>query len=355
MRKNDERTVSATMKKMNILNLLVVLVVLVECVLPISAEAGFGSFMRNLQKNVDKGSSSRPASKPSAPGKPKSADEENVIQILRAMVEDRPERTNVEDEVGYGDTITAKMIQFYGGKLLDEKQYPGVWKYCNLIIQALGQKNIMRPKLSVDSTYVSHRIETANEEDKKLFSNIGWHVGIIDSDEVGAVSAPGGYVLVTSGLLKSCRCEAELAGVIAHEMAHISRSHGLYLMREQMKKRMPVAILGAITGDGGDFIGAAVGALDGYVGRLSYGRGQEFEADRYGAQIMYRTGYNPLALSEFISTLKSERSRAYRSHPSSRDRAKRLNAYIKKDLPGSEELPILQERYDREVRKKLLR
>jgi hypothetical protein len=320
-------------------------------VFPISVEAGFGNFLNKIKRDVNLGGASGSSTQSTTPKKPQSDDDKVALNMLRAIVEDKPERTNVEDEVGYGDTITAKMIQFYGGKLLDINQYPGVWKYCNLIVQALGRTNIMRPKLSVDSTYTSDRIENANEEDKTLFENIGYHVGIVENDDIGAVSAPGGYILLTTGLLKSCRCEAELAGVLAHEMAHISRNHGLYIMRKQMKKRMPIAFLSA--GADGNMLSAAVGALDSYVQGFAYGRNEEFEADRYGAQIMYRTGYNPYAFTEFVASLKSGNSKAYKSHPSSKDRANRLNEYVKANLPGAEELPILQKRYDSEVRQKI--
>jgi len=323
-----------------------------------SVYAGFGGFMKNIQKNLEKSTNSSSSkstyNSSTRQAKPATADEEAFFRMFRSLMEDRPERTNVEDEVGYGDTITAKMIGFYGSQLLDMNKYASVWKYCNLIAQSLGKTNVMRPKLSVDSTYTSNRIKNANEEDKNLFSNIGYHVGIIKNNDIGAVSAPGGYILITTGLLKACRCEAELAGVLAHEIAHISRSHGLSILRKKMKKGMPTAFLKAASGGDSDMLSSAIGALTGYT-TFAYGRGEEFEADRYGAQIMYRTGYNPHAFVDFVSSLKSGKSKAYKSHPSSRDRANRLNVYVKSKCPGGENLPVLQKRYDREVRQKLFR
>ena len=272
----------------------------------------------------------------------------------------KPQRVEIHDEVSFGDTVTAKIINSYNSPLLPIEEYRDVWDYCNLIVHALGEINVLRPRLKHDSDYVPPITAKTPKEDITLLKNVGWHVGIIDSPQVGGCSAPGGYILITTGLLKACRNEAELAGVIAHEMAHISRSHGLYLIYRGMKKQKDKkAFLGWLSkaasqkeGAGAQLLAGlfknAAQSIDIYAS-FNYGRDQEFEADKIGAQFMYRLGYDPNGLVMFINRLSLKDNKAYSSHPRNSDRVTRLVKYIQKSCPDARSGRVNRERYLRRV------
>ena len=276
----------------------------------------------------------------------------------------QPQRVEIHDEVAFGDTVTAKIINSYNRPLLPIEKYRDVWDYCNLIVHALSEINVLRPRLKHDSDYEPPITAQTPKEDVTLLKNVGWHVGIIDSPEVGGCSAPGGYILITTGLLKACRNESELAGVIAHEMAHISRSHGLYVIYQGMKKQKnKKAFLGFLSqaasqkeGAGAQLLAGlfknAAQSIDIYA-TFDYGRPQEFEADKIGAQFMYRLGYDPYGLVTFINRLSLKDNKAYSSHPRGSDRVKRLLQYIRQSCPDARSGRVNRERYAQRVLNRL--
>ena len=275
-----------------------------------------------------------------------------------------PQRVEIPDEVSFGDTVTAKIINSYNKPLLDIEQYRDVWDYCNLIVHALSEVNVLRPRLKYDSDYEPVITSKTPKEDVTLLENVGWHVGIIDTPEVGGCSAPGGYILLTTGLLKACRNEAELAGVIAHEMAHISRSHGLYVIYLGMKKqKQKKALFGFLSEAASQKDGAGAKLISGLFknaadsinvyANFNYGRPQEFEADKIGAQFMYRLGYDPTGLVTFINRLSLKDNKAYSSHPKGTDRVRELLRYISKSCPDARSGRVNRERYGQRVLNRL--
>ena len=275
-----------------------------------------------------------------------SGDEKDRAKNLLDRFQKNPERVSIPDEVSFGDTVTAKILNRYNAPLLDKEKYREIWDYCNLIALALGQVNPLRPRLKFDSGYVPEPPDGASSDDMVLWDNIGYHVGIIDSDEIGGCSAPGGYILITKGLLLDCKSEAELAGVIAHEMAHISRSHGLYIIKQAMdsserRKLLVNTLVKAYAQTGkkgakilGGICKKAALAVNLYS-KFSYGKRKEFEADEIAAELCYRLGYDPYAFVSFIRRLKLRDNKAYSSHPKAEAREDRLNRYIRENCPGA--------------------
>jgi len=137
--------------------------------------------------------------------------------------------------------------------------------------------------------------------------DLNWQFGVIDSDNVNAFATPGGYVLMTKGLLARLKNEAELAGVLAHEIAHVVRKHHLTAMRKGKGLEAGANILSEYLAQRG---GSAV-AKERLVGGMKevmlrgLDKDDEFEADRMGVVIAARAGYDPFGLPAVLQMLQS--------------------------------------------------
>ena len=191
-----------------------------------------------------------------------------------------------------------------------------------------------------------------NAAQQKYLNNVGrwlaahcgrpelpWHFGIIEAPQVNAFATPGGNVFVTRGLLNRIRSESELAGVLAHEMAHVVQKHHLKDIRKHAQKGL-VLDLSQLRGGGG-LAGEAARAvarvgLEGFIRGLS--REDELEADSIGVVIAARSGYEPYGLPSVLQTLatipqsNADMALFLKTHPSPNDRLlaleKRLPAWF---------------------------
>jgi predicted Zn-dependent protease len=130
---------------------------------------------------------------------------------------------------------------------------------------------------------------------------------VVNQKEINAFALPGGPVYVNLGTIKAADNEAELAGVLAHEISHVVQRHGTRAASKQMAAQLPLAILGGIMGRGALAQMAAQGISFG-VGSyfLKNSRQAEREADLLGADIMYDTGFDPHAMADFFTKLERE-------------------------------------------------
>jgi predicted Zn-dependent protease len=131
---------------------------------------------------------------------------------------------------------------------------------------------------------------------------IQYRFTVLDSPIVNAFALPGGYVFVTRGLLGLADNEAELAGVLAHEIGHVTAHHSAQRYSQTVFAQLGLGILGAVTGS------PLVGQLGGSVAQvaiMSYSRDQEFEADTLGVRTMSRVGFDPHAMSWFLAKLQA--------------------------------------------------
>ena len=162
-----------------------------------------------------------------------------------------------------------------------------------------------------------------------------WKFAIIDSDDFNAFSTPGGYVLVTRGLFMQMRSEAELAGVLAHEIGHVEQKHHLEALQKSLRDQSLTEMrryFSVSTGNayGDRFTNAMLtAAKDLYIKGL--GADDEYEADRIGVVIAARSGYSPWGLVGVLQTLSATTDEsAYalhtRTHPLPLDRIVRLDA-----------------------------
>jgi predicted Zn-dependent protease len=140
-----------------------------------------------------------------------------------------------------------------------------------------------------------------------------WHFSLLDSPEINAFALPGGYVYITRGIMAYLQNEAELAGVIGHEIGHVTARHGAQRATRQQDAGLGVlaaTVLGAVLEQQG-VAGAGQLASDvsqtaaaGYI--ASYGRDQELQADSLGAEYLARNAYNPRNMIQVINTLKNQ-------------------------------------------------
>ncbi|HEY7352799.1 MAG TPA: M48 family metalloprotease [Terriglobales bacterium] len=169
---------------------------------------------------------------------------------------------------------------------------------------------------------------------------------VIDSDEVTAVALPGGYLYVAAGLLLATDDEAELAGVLAHEIAHVAACHAARSRTHQELLRMISVPLMLVSGPVGyaAYQSFAVGTP---FAVMKVSRNFELEADYLAIQYTYLAGYDPEALVAFferIKTLDQSKQnlliRALRSHPLTRRRIERVQSEIDTLLPAKAEYKV---------------
>jgi predicted Zn-dependent protease len=162
-----------------------------------------------------------------------------------------------------------------------------------------------------------------------------WKFGIIDSDDFNAFSTPGGYVLLTRGLFDRMRSESELAGVLAHEIAHVDRRHHLAALQKSLRNQSLSEMRSYFSISTGSSIGDQFGSALLSAGKDLYARGldkaDEYEADRIGVVIAARSGYSPWGLAGVLQTLtattdESKYGLHNRTHPLPLDRLARLDA-----------------------------
>jgi predicted Zn-dependent protease len=134
-------------------------------------------------------------------------------------------------------------------------------------------------------------------------SDVRYKFHVIDSPIVNAFALPGGYIYISRGLLALANNEAELAGVIAHEIGHVTARHAASRMSQGVLVGLGAAILSAATGSSAVGEAANVGS-DLYI--KSYSRGQEDQADELGVRYLSRAGYDPNAMASFLRSLDAQ-------------------------------------------------
>lgn len=153
------------------------------------------------------------------------------------------------------------------------------------------------PELARYVTSIGQLLASTVEE-----PNVHYTFTILNSPIVNAFSLPGGYVYVTRGLLALAGDEAELAGVMAHELGHINAHHPAQRYSRSVIAQLGLGLLGAVTKSD---IASQVGGAAAQLVLMSYSREQEFEADSRGVRYMSRAGFDPHAMAHFLSKLQA--------------------------------------------------
>lgn len=171
--------------------------------------------------------------------------------------------------------------------------------------------------------------------------SLPWTFKVIVSDEINAFTLPGGFVYLTTGLLSFVSTDDELAGVIAHEIAHAARHHFIKLAEQQAKTEKQIApfLLAALLGaKGNDFENIYLGLQLIEIAKMhSYGQTLEEDADLSGAQYLIKTGkYNPAGILTFLEKLARMEERGVKqelgilqTHPYAKERVSKLLSFLK--------------------------
>lgn len=190
--------------------------------------------------------------------------------------------------------------------------------------------------------------------------NLPWRFAVLDSKLPNAGAAPGGQIYITTGLLFRMRSEAELAGALGHEIAHVIARHHVKAYQKQKLGSAGVTIAGAAL-DNSKF-GSNVGAAGRTVLKLGIAevrtmillkldRGEEEQADRMGMVLAARAGYDPYGLAnvlQLLQDLQKDEGRAsllYETHPSPADRIASLDSSMSKEMEKYAKQPVLQDRF----------
>ena len=240
-------------------------------------------------------------------------------------------------------------------------------------VDAIGTRNIgcsrgignwytLQGQIALGKEY-SHRIEATaklitdpeitdyiNQIGQNLVRNsdaqVPFTIKVIDSEDVNAVALPGGFFYIDSGLILAADSEAELAGVMAHEIAHVAACHAA---RGRTRGQLMGLASLSMTMIGGPIAYAAYETIT--VAKpftlLRFSRKFESEADFYGVQYMYRAGYDPQALPAFFERVRAMQknkagvvARAFATHPQTADRISKTQDEINSLLPAETEYKV---------------
>jgi predicted Zn-dependent protease len=169
----------------------------------------------------------------------------------------------------------------------------------------------------------------------------GYHFAVLDSDEVNAMAAPGGFIFVTRGLVKRCADEETLAAILAHEIGHVAGRHGL----QSIKKSRLIDAFKAVGSEASrqfnsEELAKVTAAFEGVLGDIvetlverGYDRKLEYEADKLALVYTIRTGYSPAGLASFLAGMGESRPAGvaagwFKTHPDAKDRLARVNTEI---------------------------
>ena len=181
-----------------------------------------------------------------------------------------------EDEIRIGAEEHPKLIKEFGGAYADVR--------LRAYVRRIGMK-------------------LARHADR---SGLTYTFTILNSDKINALALPGGYVYITRGLLALVDNEAEMAGVLAHEIGHVTARHTAERYSTTQATNIGLMVLGALGSAAG--LPAGVGQLAGYGAQAAlqgYSREQELESDMLGVRYLTRAGYSPNAMTSFFHKLKA--------------------------------------------------
>lgn len=224
-----------------------------------------------------------------------------------------------EGEIEAGEAAMPELVQEYGG-------------------------HFQSPALDSYVSEVGMRLVGQVEDPEKR--SLPWEFTVLDSDVVNAFALPGGKVFISRALLQNFESEAQLAGVLGHEVGHVAAEHA----EERIGQATTVNVLGSVAGAAASVFGGGAGAsiaqatsvLVGTGGQgflLKFSRDQESEADTLGVRYMIRAGYDPEGMVQVLEVLKAVSESGgtpeiLATHPYPDTRLQRTEALLAKEYPG---------------------
>ncbi len=223
----------------------------------------------------------------------------SILQAVENKGVDWRARSSVADRDRYSDSDTDEELNFgreIAARLLGQYKMSGnekLQKYVNLVGTTLTQ-NCSRPELV-------------------------FHFIVVDSSEINAYSTPGGYVFITTAILAKMENEAELAGVLAHEIAHVSERHIVKELSLKGAEKSAVSSIAALIGGASETVGIAFSqAVDKAVDlilRDGYKKEDEMQADGGAVMLCALSGYDPSGLVTFLDKVGKIKSDVGKTYP----------------------------------------
>lgn len=182
--------------------------------------------------------------------------------------------------------------------------------------------------------------------------DLPWQFGVLDDNDINAFAVPGGYIFITKGLLARMKSEAELAGVLAHEISHVLMKHHLQAIKKSARTELMAEFAGqALQRKGADPALTKLVSAGTEVYARGLDKNDEFEADRMGVVIAARGGYDPYGLPALLQTLQginpqdSGLALMFKTHPALTDRLDLLGKLMPGPFDRFEAQPDLTPRF----------
>ena len=231
---------------------------------------------------------------------------------------------DVDDDVRLGKAWAPELEKEFGGAFEDEH----IQSYVDYVGQNVAQ--------------VSHG------------AHIPWHFTVLRDKMMNAFALPGGYIYITTGMLRKLESEAQLAGILAHEASHVTLRHSTNRMSEQMGVDLLLSI--AIRNASSEVVRAS--SIARQLVMLKYSRQDEMEADVIGLRYLMRAGYNPYGMVETMQILEAESDddrpgEFLSSHPAPMNRYGRLLEEIEAGGYNVANMKVRKEDYERIVLERL--
>ena len=183
-------------------------------------------------------------------------------------------------------------------------------------------------------------------------ADLPWRFGVIESEAINAFAAPGGYIVLTKGLYRKLENEAQLAGVLAHEIGHVVRKHHLKVIQKQQLLSMGAGLLGEKVSKGDQTLDMVIGNGAEIMAR-GLDKNAEYEADRDGVVLATRAGYDSYGLPEVLQSISATSNSEggltllYKTHPHPDERLAKLGDAIGNKLDKTPAGKTLGERFYR--------
>jgi len=181
-------------------------------------------------------------------------------------------------------------------------------------------------------------------------ADLPWRFGVIESEAINAFAAPGGYIVLTKGLYRKLENEAQLAGVLAHEIGHVVRKHHLKVIQKQQLLSMGAGLLGEKVSKGNQTLDKVIGNGAEIMAR-GLDKNAEYEADRDGVTLATRAGYDSYGLPEVLQSISASSNSEggltllYKTHPHPDERLAKLGDAIGSKLDNAAAGKTLPERF----------
>jgi beta-barrel assembly-enhancing protease len=237
---------------------------------------------------------------------------------------------DAEGQLGSLGKVTKRVQQFKDIEMTDAEEQQLGAAVSERIRARYGV--VQDPEVTKYVTLVGAVLAQASER-----PSLNWTFIVLDTDGVNALAAPGGFVHITRGALSLMKNEAELGGVLGHEIIHVTAKHTIRAI--QKNKMVQIGAQESLSGNAALFSQLVDKATE--VVMAGFGRSEELEADAKGLVLANKVGYAPSGLGDFLTTLternqgSTEKQGLFASHPEMKERQEKLADTIKKQKLAS--------------------